>query len=472
MDSVPVVFITGQVRTELLGTDGFQEADIMGITMPAVKHSWMIQHPLEIPRVLHEAFHVARSGRPGPVVVDIPTDLSKADIPYEPVTEVHLPGYQPTTEGNVKQIRQAAKALASSRRPVIYAGGGVILSDAAAELTEFALSDRFPITNTLNGLGGFPGTHDQFLGMLGMHGTRAANYAMDEADLICAIGARFDDRITGKLSEFAPRAKFIHIDIDPAEISKNVPAHIPIVGDAKNILVKLVNEYRALGADPSRLDEWWQRIGGWQERHPLHYTDSSDSEIKPQLAIQAIYEATGGDAIVTSDVGQHQMWAAQYYAFTKPRRWINSGGLGTMGFGLPAAMGAAVGMPDETVVCITGDGSVQMNSQELATCVANRIPVKVLILNNGYLGMVRQWQELFWENRYSHVDMGQSPDFVKLAEAYGATGVRLTAKETLVDDLRAAIATDGPVVVDIRVTREENVYPMISPGAAAREMVG
>ncbi len=472
MDSVPVVFITGQVRTDLLGTDGFQEADIMGITMPAVKHSWMIQHPAEIPRVLHEAFHVARSGRPGPVVIDIPTDLSKADIPYEPVTEVHLPGYQPTTEGNVKQIRQAAKALASSRRPVIYAGGGVILSDASAELTEFATSDRFPVTNTLNGLGGFSGTHDQFLGMLGMHGTRAANYAMDEADLICAIGARFDDRITGKLSEFAPRAKFIHIDIDPAEISKNVPAHIPIVGDAKNILVKLVNEYRALGADPSRLDEWWQRIGGWQERHPLHYTDSSDSEIKPQLAIQSIYEATGGDAIVTSDVGQHQMWAAQYYAFTKPRRWINSGGLGTMGFGLPAAMGAAVGMPDETVVCITGDGSVQMNSQELATCVANRIPVKVLILNNGYLGMVRQWQELFWENRYSHVDMGQSPDFVKLAEAYGATGVRLTAKETLVDDLRAAIATEGPVVVDIRVTREENVYPMISPGAAAREMVG
>jgi acetolactate synthase-1/2/3 large subunit len=472
MDSVPVVFITGQVRTELLGTDGFQEADIMGITMPAVKHSWMIQHPLEIPRVLHEAFHVARTGRPGPVVVDIPTDLSKADIPYEPVSEVHLPGYQPTTEGNVKQIRQAAKALASSRRPVIYAGGGVILAEAAAELTEFALSDRFPVTNTLNGLGGFPGNHAQFLGMLGMHGTRAANYAMDEADLICAIGARFDDRITGKLSEFAPRAKFIHIDVDPAEISKNVPAHIPIVGDAKNILVKLVNEYRALGADPSRLEEWWQRIGGWQERHPLHYTDSSDSEIKPQRAIQAIYEATGGDAIVTSDVGQHQMWAAQYYAFDKPRRWINSGGLGTMGFGLPAAMGAAVGMPDETVVCITGDGSVQMNSQELATCVQNRIPVKVLIVNNGYLGMVRQWQELFWDNRYSHVDMGQSPDFVKLAEAYGATGLRLTAKETLVDDLRAAIATEGPVVVDIRVTREENVYPMISPGAAAREMVG
>jgi acetolactate synthase-1/2/3 large subunit len=295
---------------------------------------------------------------------------------------------------------------------------------------------------------------------------------MDEADLIVAIGARFDDRITGKLSEFAPRAKFIHIDIDPAEISKNVPAHIPIVGDAKHILVKLVNEYRALGADPARLEEWWQRIQGWKDRHPLHYTDSSDTEIKPQRAIQAIYEATGGDAIVTSDVGQHQMWAAQYYKFDKPRRWINSGGLGTMGFGLPAAMGAAVGMPDEVTVCVTGDGSVQMNSQELATCVANRIPVKVFILNNGYLGMVRQWQELFWDNRYSQVDMGQSPDFVKLAEAYGATGLRLTDKNTLVDDLRGAIAVDGPVVVDIRVTREENVYPMIAPGAAAREMVG
>jgi acetolactate synthase I/II/III large subunit len=472
MDSVPVVFITGQVRTDLLGTDGFQEADIMGITMPAVKHSWMIQHPLEIPRVIHEAFHVARTGRPGPVVIDIPTDLSKADIPYEPVTDIHLPGYQPTTEGNVKQIRQAAKALASARRPVLYAGGGVVLANASEELRELALSDRFPITNTLNGLGSFPGEHEQFLGMLGMHGLRAANYAMDEADLICAIGARFDDRITGKLSEFAPRAKFIHIDVDPAEISKNVPAHIPIVGDAKNILAKLVNEYRALDVDPSRLEEWWQRIHGWQERHPLQYQDTTDTEIKPQRAIQAIYEATGGDAIVTSDVGQHQMWTAQYYKFPEPRRWINSGGLGTMGFGLPAAMGAAVGCPDQTVVCVTGDGSVQMNSQELATCVANRIPVKVLILNNGYLGMVRQWQELFWDNRYSHVDMGQTPDFVKLAEAYGATGVRLTQKDSLVDDLRAAIATEGPVVVDIRVTREENVYPMIAPGAAAREMVG
>jgi acetolactate synthase I/II/III large subunit len=472
MDSVPVVFITGQVQTHLLGTDGFQEADTIGITMPIVKHSFMIQHPLEIPRTLHEAFHIARSGRPGPVVVDIPQDLSRADIPYEPVDDIHLPGYQPTTDGNQKQIRLAAKALANARRPVIYAGGGVVSANAAGELVELATAGRFPVTCTVMGLGAFPAPHDQWLGMLGMHGTRTANYAMDEADLIIAIGARFDDRITGKISEFAPRAKFIHIDIDPAEISKNVPAHIPIVGDAKNILPRLTVEYRALSADPARVDEWWSRIRTWQERHPLGYTDSTDSEIKPQYMIRALYEATGGDAIVTSDVGQHQMWAAQYYDFPQPRRWINSGGLGTMGFGLPAAMGAKVGCPDQTVICVAGDGSVQMNMQELATCSQEGIAIKVFIMNNGYLGMVRQWQELFWDKRYSQVDMGQWPDFVKVAEAYGATGLRLTDKTTLVDDMRAAIATDGPVLVDVRVTREENTYPMIPAGQAARDMVG
>jgi acetolactate synthase-1/2/3 large subunit len=472
MDSVPTVFLTGQVRTDLLGTDGFQEADTIGITMPVVKHSFMIQHPLEIPRTIHEAFYVARTGRPGPVIVDIPVDLSRADIPYEPVSDVHLPGYQPTTEGNAKQIRQAAKAMAAARRPVIYAGGGVVAAEAARELTELATADRFPVTCTLMGLGAFPAPHEQWLGMLGMHGTRAANYAMDEADLIVAIGARFDDRITGKLSEFAPRAKFVHIDVDPAEISKNIPAHIPIVGDAKNILAKLVAEYRAQEADRSRLDEWWQRIDGWRERHPLGYEDSTDAEIRPQRMVQALYEATGGDAIVTSDVGQHQMWAAQYWHFSKPRRWINSGGLGTMGFGLPAAMGAKVGCPDETVVCIAGDGSVQMNMQELATCAQDGIAIKVFIMNNGYLGMVRQWQELFWDNRYSHVDMGKYPDFVKLAEAYGATGMRFTDKSTLVDDMRTALNTAGPVLVDVRVTREENVYPMIPAGQAARDMVG
>jgi len=472
MDSVPVVFITGQVRTDLLGTDGFQEADTIGITMPIVKHSFMIQHPLEIPRSIHEAFHIARSGRPGPVVVDIPQDLSRADIPYEPVTDLRLPGYQPTTEGNQKQIRIAAKALANARRPVIYAGGGVVAANAGAELTELATSDRFPVTCTVMGLGAFPGTHDQWLGMLGMHGTRAANYTMDEADLICAIGARFDDRVTGKLSEFAPRAKFIHIDVDPAEISKNVPAHIPIVGDAKNILPRLTAEYRALEADPTRLEEWWSRIRVWQERHPLRYDDSTDSEIKPQFMIQSIYAATGGDAIITSDVGQHQMWTAQYYHFPQPRRWINSGGLGTMGFGLPAAMGAKVGCPDQTVVCVAGDGSVQMNMQELATCAQEGIAIKVFIMNNGYLGMVRQWQELFWDKRYSQVDMGQWPDFVKLAEAYGATGLRFSDKHTLVSDMREALAVDGPVLVDVRVTREENTYPMIPAGQPARNMVG
>jgi acetolactate synthase-1/2/3 large subunit len=472
MDSVPVVFITGQVRTELLGTDGFQEADTIGITMPIVKHSVMITRPQDIPRAIHEAFHIARSGRPGPVLVDIPQDLSRAEIDYEPVTDVRLPGYQPRVEGNQKQIRQAAKALASSQRPVIYAGGGVVNAEASEELTEFATSDRFPVTCTLMGLGAFPAPHEQWLGMLGMHGTRAANYAMDEADLICAVGARFDDRITGKLSEFAPRAKFIHIDVDPAEISKNVPAHIPIVGDAKHVLAKLLIEYRAIGADPARLESWWSRIDGWKAKYPLAYEDSTDNEIKPQYMVQALYEATKGEAIVTSDVGQHQMWAAQYYDFPMPRRWINSGGLGTMGFGLPAAMGAAVGCPDQLVCCIAGDGSVQMNAQELATCAQEQIPIKVFIMNNGYLGMVRQWQELFWDGKYSHVETGEFPDFVKLAEAYGATGMRFEDKTTLVADMKRAIQTPGPVFVDVRVTREENTYPMIPAGQAAREMVG
>jgi acetolactate synthase I/II/III large subunit len=474
MDSVPTVFITGQVRTDLIGTDGFQEADVTGITMPIVKHSIMVQDPRDIPEGVHEAFHIARSGRPGPVVLDVPQDLSRADISYEPVDvdKVSLPGYQPTVEGNAKQIRQAAKALATARRPVIYAGGGVINANASAELTELCRSDRFPVTCTLMGLGGFPAPDDQWLGMLGMHGTRTANYAMDEADLICAVGARFDDRITGKLSEFAPRAKFIHIDIDPAEISKNVPAHIPIVGDAKRIVSKLTKEYRALDTDPARLEGWWQRIKGWQEKHPLRYEDSADSEIKPQYMVQAMYEATGGEAIITSDVGQHQMWAAQYYHFNSPRRWINSGGLGTMGFGLPSAMGAKVGVPDRDVVCLAGDGSLIMNVQELATCVTEQIPVKVFIMNNGYLGMVRQWQELFWDKRYSSVEMGASPDWVKLAEAFGAKGVRISDKGELVDGMKSALAEEGPVVVDVNVTKEENCYPMIPAGQAARDMVG
>jgi len=473
MDSVPLVAFTGQVRTELLGTDGFQEADTFGITMPVVKHSFMIKSPAEIPRVVHEAFHIARTGRPGPVLIDIPQDLSREEIDYQPVTDVHLPGYQPTLEGNSKQVRLAAKALANSNRPVLYAGGGIVHGNASEELRALALEGRFPVTSTLMGLGVFPAPHRQWLGMLGMHGTRAANYAMDEADLIVAIGARFDDRVTGKLTEFAPRAKFIHIDIDPAEISKNVPAHIPIVGDAKKVLARLLDEYRALAPDPVRLANWWERIDRWRSQYPLRYEDSVDSEIKPQFLVRALYEATGnGNCILSSDVGQHQMWAAQYFDFAEPRRWINSGGLGTMGFGLPAALGAAVAQPELPSVLLTGDGSFQMNIQELATCAEYEIPVKAVIMDNGYLGMVRQWQELFWQRRYSHVDMGQWPDWVKLAEAYGATGVLLTDKATLVEDLRSALATPGPVVVDVKVTREENTYPMIAPGAAAREMVG
>src|SRR5215213_11828988 len=472
MDSVPLVAFTGQVRTDLLGTDGFQEADTFGITMPVVKHSFVIRRPADIPRVVHEAFHIARTGRPGPVLVDMPVDLSRAEIDYHPVGDVRLPGYQPTVEGNSKQIRLAAKAIANARRPVIYAGGGVINANGADDLREFVLSDRLPITCTLMGLGAFPAPHEQWLGMLGMHGTRTANYAMYEADLIVAVGARFDDRITGKLSEFAPRAKFVHIDIDPAEISKNVPAHIPIVGDAKNILPRLTAEYRALDSDPTRLEGWWQRIAGWQEKHPLGYEQTSDGEIKPQYMVQAMFEATGGDAIVTSDVGQHQMWAAQWYGFTRPRQWINSGGLGTMGFGLPSAMGAKVACPDDDVVCLAGDGSLIMNVQELATCVDENIPVKVFLMNNGYLGMVRQWQELFWDRRYSSVKMGSSPDWVKLAEAFGAKGMKVEDKAELVGGFRDALAEEGPVLVDVRVSPEENCYPMIPAGQAARDMVG
>src|SRR5215208_4369275 len=475
MDSVPTVFITGQVRTELIGTDGFQEADVTGITMPIVKHSILIQDPREIPQAIHEAFHIARTGRPGPVLVDVPQDLSRADIAYEPVdlSKISLPGYQPTTEGNAKQIRLAAKALANARRPVIYGGGGIVNANASKEFTELCLAEKFPVTLTVMGLGAFAAPHEQWLGMLGMHGTRAANYAMDEADLIVAIGARFDDRITGKLSEFAPRAKFIHIDIDPAEISKNVPAHIPIVGDARRILARLVQEYRALEPDSARLAEWWERIERWRAQHPLRYDDSTDTEIKPQFLVQALYEATDkGDCILATDIGQHQMWAAQYFHFSKPRRWIQSGGLGTMGFGLPAAMGAAVAQPDLRTIVLSGDASIQMNMQELSTLATYAIPVKVVIMNNGFLGMVRQWQELFWDRRYSSVEMSEWPDFVKLAEATGCHGVRLADKTTLVADLRAALAVDGPVVVDARVTKEESVYPMIAPGQAARDMVG
>ncbi len=473
LDSTPTVFITGQVKTELIGTDGFQEADVLGATLPFVKHSFQVTDARQIPEYVHEAFHIAATGRPGPVLLDIPQDLSRADIDYQPRTEpVDLPGYKPSTEGNAKQIRIAAKAMANARRPILYSGGGVVNANASEELRELAGSDRFPVTSTLMGLGAFPASDPNWLGMLGMHGTYTANHAMDKADLIVAIGARFDDRITGKLSEFAPHAKVIHIDIDPAEISKNVGAHIPIVGDVKQVLPKLTREYRALQTDSSRLDSWWSQLDSWRDQHPLRYAPGENGEIKPQYMIEALHRATAGDAIVTSDVGQHQMWTAQYYGFEKPRRWINSGGLGTMGFGLPAAIGAKVACPEETVVCVAGDGSLIMNIQELATCVTEGIAVKVFLMNNGYMGMVRQWQELFWDRRYSAVDMGfDSPDWVKLAEAFGATGLRCDNADDLEATMVKALETDGPVLVDVRVAREENCYPMIPPGFAARDMV-
>jgi acetolactate synthase-1/2/3 large subunit len=454
MDSVPTVFVTGQVRTELIGTDGFQEADILGATLPFVKHSFQVTDPRQIPEYVHEAFHVASTGRPGPVLLDIPQDLSRAEIEYAPRTEpVELPGYRPMSKGNIKQVRIAAKAMANAKRPILYTGGGVVNGNASEELRELAAVDRFPVTSTLMGLGAYPASGEHWLGMLGMHGTVTANWAMDNADLIVAIGARFDDRITGKLAEFAPQAKVIHIDIDPAEISKNVGAHIPIVGDVKLVLPELTREYRALQTDSSRLDPWWKQLREWQEKHPLRYAPGTDGEIKPQFMIEAMHRATGGEAVVTSDVGQHQMWAAQYYDFEQPRNWINSGGLGTMGFGLPAAVGAKVARPDEDVVCLAGDGSLIMNCQEFATCVTEEIPVKVFLMNNGYMGMVRQWQELFWDRRYSAVAMGASPDWVKLAEAFGATGMRCEVADELEGTMRKALETDGPVLLDVRVVQ-------------------
>ncbi len=472
LDSTPTVFVTGQVRTELIGTDGFQEADILGATLPFVKHSFQVTDPRQIPEYVHEAFHVASTGRPGPVLLDIPQDLSRAEIDYAPRTEpVELAGYKPATKGNIKQIRIAAKAIANSLRPILYTGGGVVNANASEELRELAALDRFPVTSTLMGLGAYPASGEHWLGMLGMHGTVTANWAMDQADLIVAIGARFDDRITGKLSEFAPNAKVIHIDVDPAEISKNVGAHIPIVGDAKHVLSELSREYRALQTDSGRLDAWWKQLREWQRKHPLRYDAGDGAEIKPQFMVEALHRATGGEAIVTSDVGQHQMWAAQYYGFERPRRWINSGGLGTMGFGLPAAVGAKVARPDDTVVCLAGDGSLIMNIQEFATCVSEGIPVKVFLMNNGYMGMVRQWQELFWDRRYSAVEMGASPDWAKLAEAFGARGARCEDAGELEEAMQATLAADGPALLDVRVAPEENCYPMIPPGQAARDMV-
>ena len=465
MDSIPMVAITGQVKSFLIGNDAFQEADVTGITRPITKHNYLVKDVKDLARIIREAFYIASTGRPGPVLIDIPSDIQLMDAEFIWPKNVEIRSYNPTLFGHPGQIKKAAKLIAAAKKPIIYAGGGVITSGAHKELKMLAEKINAPLTWTLMGIGAFPATHELSLGMLGMHGTAYANHAIMESDLIIAVGARFDDRVTGRLDAFAPYAKIIHIDVDPSSISKNVNVHIPIVGDAKNILIELLRDIKKA---PNTCD-WLKTVEGWKKKYPLVY--KNDGALKPQYIIEQIYEVTEGDAIITTEVGQNQMWAAQWYKYTAPRTFISSGGLGTMGFGLPAAMGVKIGCPDKTVFDIAGDGSIQMNIQELMTCVANKINVKIAILNNGYLGMVRQWQELFYKRRYSQVDI-TSPDFVKLAESYGCVGIRVTKKEEVRPALEKAIATDNTVMIDFKVEPEENVFPMVPAGQAINQFIG
>lgn len=474
MDSIPLVVITGQVATRMIGNDAFQEADIVGITRPCTKYNFLVKDVNDLAMTIKEAFYLARTGRPGPVLVDLPKDVSAARTDFVYPEKVSIRSYNPTYYGNKWQIKQAAQAIAKAKRPVIYAGGGVILSNASDELKEFAEFNKIPVTLTLMGLGGFPGTHPLFLGMLGMHGTYAANMAVHHSDLVIAIGSRFDDRVTGKVTEFAPRAKFIHIDIDPTNIRKNIHVDIPIVGDVRNVLTELNKELKALEEHRNQwLEErkpWHGQIKEWEDEHPLAYKKSNKT-IKPQYVIEKIYEITGGDAIIATDVGQHQMWVAQYFKFDRPRTCLSSGGLGTMGFGFPAAIGAQIACPDKLVFNVAGDGSFQMNVQELATAVINKLPVKIAVMNNGSLGMVRQWQELFFNRHYSGSLLDSTPDYVKLAEAYGAVGMRAKAPLDVEGVIKEAISIKKPVLMDFIVEPEENVFPMVPAGGGNAEMI-
>jgi acetolactate synthase-1/2/3 large subunit len=467
MDSIPMVVFTGQVATDMIGNDAFQEADIVGITRPITKHNYLVKDVNNLERVIREAFHVAASGRPGPVLVDLPKDMIQNKCYYNGQQNVTIPSYKPTREGHSTQIAKAANLLSNAQKPLIYAGGGVVLGEAWEELTAMAERLNIPVTTTLSGLGGFPEGKPQSLGMLGMHGTYYANMATTECDVLLAVGARFDDRVTGRLDGFSPNSKKIHIDIDPSNIGKNVPVEVPIVGDVKKVLPALDQK-----AEKPDTTDWWETINTWKEEHPLHIPDSPDT-IKPQLMVERISEVTNGEAIVVTDVGQHQMWAAQHYTFNHPQSFLSSGGLGTMGYGFPAAMGAAIGCPDRPVVCITGDGGFQMTAYELATAVEHKIPLKIAIMNNNCLGMVRQWQELFFNERYSHSILKKgNPDFVKLAESYGAAGFRATNPAEMDDVLEKAMEiNDRPVVMDLVVEEHENCYPMVPSGAALNEMV-
>jgi|UniRef100_A0A7V6A627 acetolactate synthase-1/2/3 large subunit len=472
MDSIPIVVFTGQVPTALIGNDAFQEVDIVGITRPCTKHNYLVTDIHQLARTIHEAFYIARTGRPGPVLVDLPKNIQQASIKPEFPEEIKIKSYQPTLHANPRQIKRALEVIQEAKKPVLYTGGGIIAANASDELLEFAEALQIPVTSTLMGLGGFPGIHPLWLGMLGMHGTYAANMAVSQSDVLIAVGARFDDRVTGRLDAFAPHAQIVHIDVDPSSISKNVVVHIPIVGDCRDALHQLNNlvkkeEPRDWAAERR---EWLEKIREWLKKYPLKYQKSKDV-IKPQFVVERLWEATKGDAYITTEVGQNQMWAAQFFKFKRARQFMTSGGLGVMGYGFPAAMGVQVAKPDATVIDIAGDGSILMNIQELTTVVENNLPVKIAILNNNFLGMVRQWQQLLYDRRYSSTDLSAQPDFVKVAEAFGAVGLRAKKPDEVDKVIRQALETPRPVIMDFVVDREECVLPMVPPGKATHEML-